>query len=234
MKKKYKCVIPNLQMWVSYHDDSLINKYHLKETRVYKLFATHKIPDLNYNINYFHRICNEAATIYYVWRNQIYSEFVGFEHYRRRFNLNNIYKLDQDLCYCMFIRETFDYRDDFNMVYLRIPKYEKFYDIILDILDRQFGKNNIYSYILTHDNMPFISNECFIMSWDKFNKLCKFAFWLMFTYDKRIGGNMKEENYMRIYNNNSYFARWHIFERIIGCWIAANFKRNHIIVFKQR
>ena len=71
------------KIWCTYHDKNLIDKYDLKETENFKLYYTKGELKNEISLNYIQEFLNEWVTQYYVWKNNIKSDIVGFCHYRR-------------------------------------------------------------------------------------------------------------------------------------------------------
>ena len=195
-----------LTIYTVYHDDKLINEYNLNEDKHHKLFGTHKNMPGD-SINYLQKIVNEGAAIYYVCKNNLKSDYVGFEHYRRRFIINDIKELNSDTCYVAYLDDNGPYYCD---------EFEMEFKILFSLLDK-----NYYNYFMF--NKKIIGSELFIMFWNNYVKMCEFIFDIMFKFDKLLGGNMDIENYKRIYNEDMYKARWHILERLISAYIILNF-----------
>ena len=79
--------IDNLTIWCSYHSDYIYYEYNLDYIPSYiKLFNTNNLNISDDNINYLNPHLCEICTLYYVWKNQIKSNYVGFCHYRRFFS----------------------------------------------------------------------------------------------------------------------------------------------------
>ena len=76
--------IEGLTIWCTYHNDQIIDEYNLNYIPSYiKLFNTNDLNVTGEHINHLCQHLCEICTIYYVWKNQIYSKYVGFCHYRR-------------------------------------------------------------------------------------------------------------------------------------------------------
>ena len=87
-------VMRDLTIWLTYHDDSQIEQYGLREDDVFRLFKGNAVNVEGDNINHLNAFYSEIVTFYYVWKNNVRSEKVGFCHYRRRFQqLMDIEKL---------------------------------------------------------------------------------------------------------------------------------------------
>ena len=79
------------RIWISYHDDSQVLQYGLHDDAIHRLFATHHDID-GKNINVLNTVYSEMVTMYYVWKNNQKSSYVGFEHYRRHFDVISLPK----------------------------------------------------------------------------------------------------------------------------------------------
>ena len=75
--------INQIQMWCTYHNPQILIDYNLQETENFKLFNTDDFTLKEDNINYLHDYLGELTTYYYVWKNQLKSDYVGFCQYRR-------------------------------------------------------------------------------------------------------------------------------------------------------
>lgn len=203
------------KIYVTYHQDSQVKEYHLDTlTTPFTLFNVNDTPTLT-NINPLNFTFSEMVTMYYVWKNKLYSPIIGFNHYRRLFH--KVTTPDQHSCQ---IYKTFS----FNIYNQYIGSHNKQdIDIALSILDTQYGKDNPYSnHIRYSDTM--IGNCCFIMTWENFNKLCDFLFPILFEFDRQIGCSLDKNNYLNRYNNDAYQARVVSFiaERLISAWITTH------------
>lgn len=213
------------RVWVTYHRDDLIKEYNLKDDDTFKLFPAHKKPNGD-NINYLNPVYSEIVTLYYVWKNKIKSDYVGFNHYRRMFG--NLEMPNEGNCQVYKVR-TYHH----NTVYRQYAKYhsQKDLDCVLDILNREYGDNNPYTFHIKYDKV-LITNNCFLMTWDNFNKLCEFLFPILFEFAEitGCGGSLKKwkEKAVRDFcgERTEYQMRVQGFlaERLISSWIVSNLK----------
>ena len=72
----------DLTIYCSYHNSKLIKDYNLDYLPNYiELFNTNDLTLKEDNINYLNPYFAEIVTYYYIWKNQIYSKYIGFCHY---------------------------------------------------------------------------------------------------------------------------------------------------------
>lgn len=223
-----------LQIWITYHDDRQIEEYGLKEDDVYRLFKGNASNVDGENINHLNAFYSEMTTMYWVWKNKVKSQYVGFCHYRRRFM--HFIALDKGECQVLHVQRMASvyrhYKDAHN--------YHD-YDDIVDILDDFYGKGNAYSAYMLNDGI-FIPFCCFIMQWEDFDRLCNFLFPVLFEFDHRHGLNKAPQNYrMKAerdfpHDNVDYQQRAVSFlaERLISCFIVNHLDAVVVKSFKQR
>ena len=207
----------NLTIYVTYHQDSQVNDYHLNTlTTPFKLYNVNDTPQ-GININPLNFTFSEMVTMYYVYKNNLYTPYIGFNHYRRIFK--TIKLPDNDSCQ---ILRTYNFN-----IYSQYQTAHNKQDIdtALSILDNNYGTDNPYSKHIRHDN-TLIGNCCFIMTWDNFIKLCDFMFPILFELDKQFNTHLNKQEYLARYNNDTYQARVLSFiaERLISAYITTHLK----------
>ncbi len=214
------------RIWVSYHKDELIEKYGLSEDEHHTLFATH-MDVAGKNINHMNPVYSEMVTMWYVWKNNLKSDYVGFEHYRRHLDIKSMPGKGE----CQIFRAI-----DFGSMtiydqYARCHN-AKDMDCVLGILDEKYGKGNPYSAHIKSGHV-LIANCCFIMKWHDFLKLCSFLFPLLDDFAAACGisntcvseWREKAKKDFRGYRTD-YQTRVLSFlaERLISSWISTNMK----------
>lgn len=223
------------RIWISYHKDEFLQQYNLREDDSHRLFPTHKEAE-GKNINPMNPVYSEIVTLWYVWKNNLKTPYVGFNHYRRRFDVSRLPKKGECQVYRIadFGRQT---------VYRQYAKYHNADDMdaMISILDSRHGEGNAYTKYIREGNM-LVANCCFLMKWTDFTKLCQFLFPLLDDFASHFGcqtvddwrrkaekdfGTERTEYQTRVV---SFLA-----ERLISAWIAGNLtpyidKRNVAIV----
>jgi len=222
----------NLKIYTTYHDNRFINEYNLKNDDIHILYNVNDNPD-GYNINNTNILLNEFVTMYYVWKNNKYSEFIGFEHYNKRFNVNNIpQKLDKNCCYGFFIIK---HENIFNQ-YIYTLKSRKMLIDTINILYSKFGHNNKYIKYIMSNNSTVLWKEGYIMHWDNFIKMIPFIWDIITTLDNKVhGNNFNIETYKQHYNIYTWYdiRVGHIIERLISAWIFCNYDEDNIIQIQK-
>ena len=163
--------INNLTIWCSYHKDELIDKYNLNYIPSYiKLFNTNNLNIDGEHINHLNKSLAEICTYYYVWKNQIYSEYVGFCHYRRFFSLLGKNCISKYGIYVYEILEK-DLNDELlNLFNTKNNLFE--YLKKINICDQQL----LYDYFYNNKSIILPWKISGIFKWDIFNKICDIFF----------------------------------------------------------
>ena len=73
----------SIKIYCSYHSDDIFKTYKLND-------INEKIIPFDLRMNDMHHYINESFCNYYIYKNNIKSDIVGFCHYRRHFDLSNI------------------------------------------------------------------------------------------------------------------------------------------------
>ncbi|MCR5316533.1 MAG: DUF4422 domain-containing protein [Bacteroidaceae bacterium] len=223
-----------LQVWITYHDDTQIEDFGLAEDDVFRLFKGNDTNVEGENINHLNAFYSEITTMYWVWKNKKMSQYVGFCHYRRRFT--HFIGLDKGECQILHAQRMASvyrhYKDAHNY---------RDMDCVVDILNDIYGEGNPYSAYLLTDGL-FIPFCCFIMHWEDFENLCEFLFKVLFEFDRRNHLNMLAENYRKKaeedfpHDNADYQQRAVAFlaERLISCYIINHMNAISVKSIKQR
>lgn len=196
------------KIWCTYHDKKLINEYDLKEDDHFKLYYTKDENKNDYSINYVQLYLNEYVTQYYVWKNNVRSDFVGFCHYRR----NIINYVNDDLLnhmlnyspYKVFITTPMPYT--FNSLIYNNDKmtllleYKLFglnlhIDLLVNYVKENYS-NYVHNRLLEIFNANYSRNnygEIYMCTWDVFNNLMIFVEgYIKYMFTKLLNFENKE------------------------------------------
>ena len=110
--------------WKSYFSEEQVNKYNLKNTNIIKLYNTNdfNMPGV-YQINNMNKYLGELVMMYYIWKNNLKSEYICISQYRK------------DFCN---IDKTFSYKSSFHKISIN-----RYANIILQFM--HFVK--VYSFL---------------------------------------------------------------------------------------
>lgn len=214
----------NLLIWTTYHDESQLKDYQLKEDEVHRLFNGNNLHVEGEHINHLNKFYSEIVTLYWVWKNKKKSNIVGFQHYRRKFG--DILCIEQGKCQVLSINRN-------HNVYMHYKMWHNYQDMcdVIDILNDKYGHANVYSEYLLHGTV-FVPFCCFIMGWDEYDKLCKFLFPVLFEWDRKNALDKEPQRYrdkaIRDFRHDDpdYQQRAVSFlaERLISAYIVVNMK----------
>ena len=168
------------KIWVTYHDDAFVSQYGLRNDEHHILFASHKDAG-GENINYLNPVYSEMVTMWYVWKNQLRSDYVGFEHYRRHLN---VVRMPKDGA-CQ-VYQILNFND--KTVYEQYAQWHNHEDMdaVLSVLEEKYGKDNKYSDYIIKSHL-LIAKCTYLMKWDDFCTLCDFLFPILEAYTKKCG-----------------------------------------------
>lgn len=214
------------RIWVTYHQNEQVSRFGLKGDDTHKLFASHHDIE-GENINSKNPVYSEMVTMYYVWKNNIKTPYVGFNHYRRQFSVSRLPNKGE--CQVLTIRSFGG-----QTVYEQYAQWHnaKDMDYVLSLLNEKYGEDNEYTKYIC-ESKSLITNCCFLMKWGDFTKMCKFLFPLLDDFEasviKQFGGDTLDAFMAKARNDfgndrTEYQVRCLSFiaERLVSAWIACN------------
>ena len=158
-------------------------------------------------LNYLNPYLCELVTFYYVWKNQIKSDYVGFCHYRRFFKKIDINELHKNkVHYLGYVLNNIN-----QMAINNELGFNKYYCNLLYTYLKSlniFDENILYEYFYTKKEIRIPYCISYIIEWNLFNKFCEITFGFL----ENILHNYKDIN---IYKNVGRKYAW-IFEIICG------------------
>ena len=162
--------------WKSYYLDESINDFDLQNSEHIKLYNTNYINKNKYNINYMNPYLGEMVMLYYIWKNNLKSDYIIISQYRRDFAKINFNMLKhnkiQTLCLGQYEQSIID----------RLLYYEINPELIIKI--EKYISNKTNKSFNEIDDMFHCPNHkiffilCFACNWDIFCKICEFIFYI--------------------------------------------------------
>ena len=179
-----------ITIWKAYHKESQIKKYDLFENERIYLFNTTNLGYTGKNINHLNRLFCEGVCILYPYFNNIKSDIIGFQHYRRWYHSDyNTLKINEIKTgkIQVFQNRTIKIIDT-NEKYKFISHFFTFWRMNNIFYNDciEYLSNNYPEYLKEKENIyKFHGHSLFVCNWDKYIKFCE-LFWgyLNFISDK--------------------------------------------------
>lgn len=186
----------NITIWCTYHDPQQLIDYNLCNTDLLKLYYVNDISLKEYNINHLNKYLSELCTYYYVWANQIKSNYVGFCHYRRHFQTINYEYIDDNHIQC--------YEDGYALS-LKEAINNSIGDTHWFPFNTTYIVNELFKYINHKYNVNLYSIQdnvimrmsyrmSYIFTWETFNDVCDFIFGFFDFMNNELNINWKSED----------------------------------------
>lgn len=165
----------NWKAYVTYCNDEQKNEFNIKETEHIKLINIFEDLPLP-NINHINHHYSQIISMYYVWKNNLYSDYVCIWDHRRFFTPINFDRLDNNEIQAYF------------HVYTEMTPYEyMIHEGINEYIIYQFIKYMIEKKSINHDkiidiifNKPWEDRLWLITgfncNWNVFTDICNFTF----------------------------------------------------------
>jgi hypothetical protein len=173
MKNQYK--EKDWKAYVIYCNDEQKNEFNIKESEHVQLINIFEDLPLK-NINHINHHYSQIISMYYVWKNQLKSDYVCIWDHRRFFTPINFDKLDNDGIQAYFHVYTdmtpFDYMIHegineyiiYQFIKFMIEKYNIDHDRIIDLIYNKPWEDRLW--LITGFNC----------NWKVFNNICDFTF----------------------------------------------------------
>lgn len=210
-----------IKIYTVFHEDWQRERYQLTDDGHHEWYDVRE----DVGLNYMNPVWSEMVAMLNVWRSGKRYDYIGFNHYRRQFTVK---RLPNDGECQVFTRYQFN-----ATIYEQYAGCHRREDIdtVIDILDGEYGIGNDYVHHFL-DDTKMVGNCCFLMSWDDFDRMCRFLFPIIETYTRREGC----ENNVEMWENwaaerfgferRKYQMRIISFlaERLISAWITVHMK----------
>ena len=222
----------DLTIWTVYHRDEQVEQYGLQESDTRKLYAAHKpCPWDSQSFNELNPAWSELVAMMNICFARKQSKWIGINHYRRQFEPKRLPELGECCCYA-----EYELGDTILDHYGKCHHREDL-EVVISILDRQYGDGNQYSEYLKNSR-TLLGNMCFVMRWENFYMMCFFVFGILAevkdklispverTHDEEL--KLWREKAVRDFGEEraDYQMRTISFigERLVSAWIATNMK----------
>ena len=176
-----------LKIWCTYHNENIPKEYNLYNTKNIQLFNDDDRSLTKDNINHLHDYIGDVSTYYYVWKNQIKTDYVGFCQYRRHFTTIDYNILERDGIFAYW-----------NCIYGLETLYHREHNVVNDFMWLEFVNFMFFKYGINVHDIIFSNlgekiayHSMMIFKWDVFNDVCEFIFGFL---DYLTYGTWKDEN----------------------------------------
>lgn len=179
-------ITDNLKIYTIYHDNDLYKRHNLFESDIIKPINIKNVindendPLIKHNIQ-----LSEFATQLYIWKNNVKSKYVGFQHYGKQFSLTKVfkygteqYKINEEIKQynCDDILCLSCYYDSHIFKNINNTLYEEDYKILENYIKNNY--NGFYDKFKnlnsTGNDELFLRFECFVCKWEYFDEYMKF------------------------------------------------------------
>lgn len=211
----------NYKVYIVFHQESQKDEYQLKEDQNHILYDVR----LNIGKNYLNPVWSEMVAMYNIWKEDKNSDYIGFNHYRRQFNVTRLPNENECQVY-----KVFNFGIPVINQYAACHRREDIQSIV-NILNKKYGQGNPYSDHILHSPL-MVGNCCYLMSWENFDRMMKFMFDVLEEFSiqeqcyddvdkwaKWAIKNFGESNYRYQMRIISFLA-----ERLISAWIMTHLK----------
>lgn len=217
----------DIKTYITYFDDRQITEYNLSADENTILFKGNDTSYSGESINHLNTYYCELCTLYYVWKNNLKSDYVCFKQYRRPFDweqLNTLPKDGEIICY--------------NPLYLKYPIIVQYAAShgkkrsmeLLRIIQELYGTNDVTKYFVSEKIL--FTNNSMTLKWNDFCDMCKFVFHVLDKIDQDYKLDYNPEKYeenAREYTEDGRFdyqRHWvaYIGERLVSYYIHAYLK----------
>jgi len=219
---------PSIKTYITYFDDRQVDEYNLKASDDVVLFKGNDTSYSGETINYLNTYYCELCTLYYVWKNNLKSDYVVFKQYRRSFDWKSVKRLPDNgevICYYpIWMHESV-------IMQYAICHGRKRATDLMELLGEMYGKkSDCYGYF--KNSSMLYTNNTMVLKWSDFCSMCEFVFGMLDEIDDFYGLSYDAEKYAdNAYkytedNRYDYQTHWmaYIGERLVSCYIATKMK----------
>jgi UDP-galactopyranose mutase len=232
----------NLNVWVvSHKDDKDMFEYcaHHKQIHVNSdsnPITRHDFKDnVGDNISFKNPYYCELTAMYWVWKNYNESKYVGFEHYRRHFNLseNDVEKILEDKDVILPVKSIFPMNVYEQYVFCHNEHDIKTIELIIKDLFPEYLES--WDKYIKNSEKIYACNM-FITSKEKFDELMNFLFTIFNEFEIRCSLNNHNSwiNHVSSLKQKEHKLEYQLrfigflSERLMSLWFQHNFDESRI------
>ena len=221
----------NYKIWCTYHRPEIAQEYNLHESEHFKLFYNDDFNIPEDNINYLHDYLADLGTYYYVWKNNLKSDIVGFCHYSKQFKYVDYERLEK-FGYHSIASSFYDANEIINDIFDAHRKY--LYHAALMYLKYKYNLD-LFQYTIQHPVILSSYHNAYMFKWDIFCDVCDLIFgFLDYIFpnnswrDKEnldFAVKMHNLNRNEVFDSHAWFPR-HIsifYEWLIGLYLGIKY-----------
>ena len=211
-----------ITIWKTYHNESLIKEFNLEENERIFLFNSKNVGYDGKNINHLNQFLCEGVTLVYPYLNNLKSDIIGFQHYRRWFHSDekslNVKRIMNGEIQCFA-----SWNDYYLTLKDRVKEHCNYWSVyecgmgddIMEFLEKEYPE--IYNHHTMKSEMIGFSISA--MSWESYLKYGKFIWdYICFINDK-YDLRFEEERWARHMEEKFIkFNQRHRIPRAFGHW----------------
>ena len=215
----------NIKTYITYFDDAQIEEYGLKSDGNTVLFKGNDTSYSGDSINDMNTFFCELCTMYYIWKNNLKSDYVTMKQYRRPFDWYGkvqLPKRGEIICY-----KPLMLGGDSVITQFFNCHGSKMSECVINALKEVFGEKSEELNYFTRGKFLY-TNNTFVIGWDDFVNMCEFVFKVINHIDSSLNLNYNYSKYMNVAKKftedgrSDYQTHWmaYIGERLVSCYIA--------------
>ena len=139
------------------------------------------------NISTMNPFCSELTGIYWAWKNAQKTDYIGFEAYRRHFNLNKELVLDILADHDIILPTPINLGKETNKEFYNRVNIGKDFDAVGEIIKESYPEYaEDWEKHLVNGRLLYYGNG-FVTSYENFTKMAEFIFGILDRYMVRMG-----------------------------------------------
>jgi hypothetical protein len=221
-----------IKTYITYFDDNQIEEYGLKEDENTVLFKGNDTSYSGQSINHLNTFYCELCTMYYVWKNNLKSDYVVLKQYRRPFDWESVGKLPDKGEVISF--KPILFKVPVSYQYAICHGKKRAYSLLRILKDGGEECKEAYEYFT--NGKTLYTNNSMVINWEDFCDMCDFVFGILDKIDNVYGLQYKPNKYFinaKEFTEDGrydYQTHWvaYIGERLVSCYIYNRLSPLHV------